>query len=143
MDQAKKATIYRPGAGRDLTDVIFEVEMRDLAYECSYNFDQQGDSVRVNYNILFLARRGPAAETDRVEIPYFSAVTDASRNILAKRLFTVVLEFEDNDVRSQIVEELTQIIPFPAGVDASEYHSFVGLQLTPEQLKESKRRRAR
>ncbi len=35
MDQAKKVTFYLPGPGRDLTDVTFEVEMRDLAYECN------------------------------------------------------------------------------------------------------------
>lgn len=143
MDQAKKVTLYRPGPGRDLTDVTFEIEMRDLAYECNYDFDDAGDSVRVNFNILFLARRGPAAENGRVEVPYFSAVTNASRHILAKRLFTVVLEFEDNDVRSQVVEELTQRIPFPSGADASAYHGFVGLQLTPDQLEESKRSRMR
>ena len=79
MDQAKKVTLYRPGPGRDLTDVTFEIEMRDLAYECNYDFDDAGDSVRVNFNILFLARRGPAAENGRVEVPYFSAVTNASR----------------------------------------------------------------
>ncbi len=143
MDQAKKVTFYLPGPGRDLTDVTFEVEMRDLAYECNYDFDDAGNSVRVNFNVLFIARRGPAAEDGRVEVPYFSAVTNASRHILTKRLFTVVLEFEDNDVRSQVVEELTQTIPFSAGVYVSEYHSFVGLQLTPEQLEESKRNRAR
>ena len=143
MDQAKKITLYRPGPGRDLTDVTYEVEMRDLAYECDYNFDEAGDSVRVNFNVLFLARRGPAAESDRVEVPYFSAVTNPARHILAKEQFSVVLKFEGNDVRSQVVEELTQNIPFPAGTDASEYHSFVGLQLTPQQLQESKRSRAR
>ncbi len=143
MDQAKKLILYRPGPGRDLTDVTYEIEMRDLAYECDYDydFDDAGNSVTVNFNVLFIARRGPAAERDRVEVPYFSAVTTASRHVLAKELFTVVLEFSDNDVRTQVVEELAQTIPFPSDIDVSEYHSFVGLQLTPEQLKESKRDR--
>jgi hypothetical protein len=143
MDQAKKVTFYRPGPGRDLTDVTYEVEIRDLAYECSYDYDDEGDSVAVDFNILFLARRGPAAESNQVAVRYFSAVANAARHILAKQLFTVVLEFPGNAVRTQSVEELAQIIPFPPGADASLYHSFVGLQLTPAQLKHMKRERSR
>ncbi len=141
MDQAKKVTFYRPGPGRDLTDVAYEVEIGDIAFECSYDFDAAGDSVAIALNILFIAQRGPAAEQDRVEVPYFAAVTSASRQILAKKLFTVVLEFEGNAVRAQVVEELAQSIPFPAGADGSAYKSFIGLQLTPGQLEDLRRER--
>jgi hypothetical protein len=141
MDQAKRVTFYRSGSGRDLTDVTYEVEIRDIAFECDYDFDDAIDNVEVRLNILFVAQRGPAAEGGRVEIPYFSAVTDPNRRILAKRLFTVVLEFEGNAVRSQVVEELAQTIPFPPGADGSAYKSFVGLQLTPAQLEDLKRER--
>lgn len=143
MDQAKKATFYRPGPGRDLTDVTYEVEIRDLAYECSYDFDESGDSVKVNFNILFAARRGPAAENNQVAVPYFSAVTNAARHILAKKQFTATLTFLENNLRTQFVEELTQTIPFLVGADASEYLSFIGLQLTPAQLEELRRERDR
>ena len=141
MDQAKQVTFYRPGPGRDLTDVAFEVQIGDIAFECSYDFDDEGDSVAIDLNILFVAQRGPAAEQGRIEVPYFSAVTNAGRHILAKKLFTVVLEFEGNAVRTQVVEELAQTIPFPAGADASAYKSFVGLQLTPGQLEDLRRER--
>jgi|TARA_B100000315_G_scaffold247724_1_gene276832 hypothetical protein len=141
MDQAKRVTFYRPGPGRDLTDVTYEVEIRDIAFECDYDFDDIGDNVELRLNILFVAQRGPAAEGGRVEMPYFSAVTDPSRRILAKKLFTVVLEFEGNAVRSQVVEELAQTIPFPPGADGSAYKSFIGLQLTPGQLEDLKRER--
>jgi hypothetical protein len=53
----------------------------------------------------------------------------------------VVLEFEGNAVRSQVVEELAQTIPFPPGADGSAYKSFIGLQLTPAQLEDLKRER--
>ena len=139
MGQAKKATFYRPGPGRDLTDVAYQVEMRDIAYECRYDFDDEGDSVAIELNILIIAERGPAAEQDRVEVPYFAAVTNAARHILAKELFTVVLEFPGNAVRAQMVEELAQTIPFPPGADVSAYRSFVGLQLTPGQLEDLRR----
>ena len=141
MDQAKKVTFYRPGPGRDLTDVAFEVEIRDIAYECDYDFDDAGNSVAINLNVLFVAQRGPAATEGRIEVPYFAAVTNAGRRILAKKLFNVVMEFEGNAVRSQVVEELAQTIPFPAGANGAAYRSFVGLQLTPGQIEDLRRER--
>ena len=139
MNQAKKVTFYRPGPGRDLTDVAFDVRIGDIAFECSYDFDDAGNSVAINLNILFVAQRGPAAVQDRIKVPYFAAVTNSARRILAKKQFTVELVFEGNAVRSQVVEELAQIIPFPAGSNGSAYKSFIGLQLTPRQLEDLRR----
>ncbi len=139
MDQAKQVTLYRPGPGRDLTDVAYQVDIRDLAYECDYDFDNFDSRVTVNFNILFVAERGPAADQGQIEIPYFVAVTDPGRNILTKKRFSVTLEFEGNAVRAQKVEELAQRIPFPSDADGSDYKSFIGIQLTPGQLDDIRR----
>lgn len=141
MDQAKKVTFYRPGPGRDLTDVAFDIHIGDIAYECDYDFDDDGNSVTVGVNVLFVAQRGPAAEQNRIEVPYFLAVTNANRHILAKKLFTLVIEFEGNTVRAQTIEELTQTTPFPVGANGSAYRTFIGLQLTPKQLEDLRRER--
>ena len=143
LDQAKKVTFYRPGPGRDLTDVTFEVAIRDLAYECSYDFSDDGNSVTVNYNVLFVARRGPAAAADQVEVAYFSAVTNMARKILAKEQFTATLQYSGNEVIAQSVQKLTQTIPFSHGANIWDYHSFIGLQLTTAQWEESKRASSR
>ncbi len=139
MDQAKQVTLYRPGPGRDLTDVTYQVEIRDLAYECDYDFDDIGNRVTVGFNILFVAKRGPAAEQDQIEIPYFVAVADPDKNVLTKKQFFVTLEFEGNAVRAQKVEELVQIIPYPRDDDGSDYKSFIGVQLTSGQLEDIRR----
>jgi hypothetical protein len=139
MDQAKEVTNYRAGPGRDLTDVTYHVAIGDLAYECDYDFDDGRNSVTIAFNILLVAERGPAAEGGRIEVPYFVAVTDPERRILAKRQFSAILEFDGNAVRTQKVEELAQVIPFPHDADGSEYRSFIGLQLTREQLDEIRR----
>jgi len=141
MSQAKKATFYHPGPGRDLTDVVFDVQIGDIAYECSYDFDDVGNSVTVGVNVLFLAERGPAAEQNWMEVPYFVAVTNPNRNILAKKLFTLDMAFEGNGVRAQAVEELVQTIPFPVGVNGAAYKIFIGLQLTAKQLEDLRRER--
>lgn len=141
MDQAKKVTFYRPGPGRDLTDVVLDVRIGDIAYECSYDFDDAGNSVTVGLNVLFVAQRGPAAEQNRIEVPYFVAVTNPFRHILTKKLFTLEMVFEGNAVRAQAVEELAQTIPFPVGANGAAYKSFIGLQLTPTQLEDLRRER--
>ena len=94
MDQAKKVTFYDQGPGRDLTDVALDVQIGDIAYECSYDFDDAGNSVTVGVNVLFLAQRGPAAEQNQMEVPYFVAVTNPNRHILAKKLFTLETQSE-------------------------------------------------
>jgi len=139
MDQAKQVTLYRPGPGRDLTDVTYQVKISDLAYGCDYDFDDIGNRVTVGFNILFVAKRGPAAPNDQIEIPYFVAVVDPGKNILTKKQFFVILEFEGNTLRAQKVEELMQIIPYPKDDNGSDYKSFVGLQLTPGQLEDIRR----
>lgn len=141
MDQAKKVTLYRPGPGRDLTDVAFDVQIGDIAYECSYDFDNAGNSVTVGVNVLFVAQRGPAAEQNRIEVPYFVAVTNPNRHILTKKLFTLEIVFEGNAVRAQTVEKLAQTIPFPVGGNGAAYKTFIGLQLTPKQLEDLRRER--
>ena len=141
MDRAKKVTFYHSGPGRDLTDIAFDVQIGDIAYECSYDFDDAGNSVTVGINVLFVAQRGLAAEQNRIEVPYFVAVTNPNRHILTKKLFTLEIVFEGNAVRAQTVEKLAQTIPFPVGGNGAAYKTFIGLQLTPKQLEDLRRER--
>ena len=106
-----------------------------------FDFDNAGNSVTVGVNVLFVAQRGPAAEQNRIEVPYFVAVTNSNRHILAKKLFTLEMVFEGNAVRAQTVEELAQTIPFPVGVNGAAYKTFIGLQLTTKQLEDLRRER--
>ena len=121
-----------------VVDGVAEVLAKSVV---SYDFDDDGNSVTVGVNVLFVAQRGPAAEQNRIEVPYFLAVTNANRHILAKKLFTLVMEFEGNTVRAQTIEELTQTTPFPVGANGSAYRTFIGLQLTPKQLEDLRRER--
>jgi hypothetical protein len=76
-----------------------------------------------------------------MEALYFVVVTNPNRNILAKKLFTLDMVFEGNDVRAQTVEKLAQTIPFPVGVNGAAYKIFIGLQLTTKQLEDLRRER--
>lgn len=142
LGQANKLTLYRDGPGRDLTDVTFEVEVRDVAWACEYDFDdEEGDSVLMEYNVLISATKGPAADSNEVEVPYFVVIADPTQRITAKEIFNVKLEFEKNTVRAQAVEELRQTIPIAREFIGTDYDTFIGLQFTREQLQDQRRER--
>jgi hypothetical protein len=144
LDQAKMLTLYQEGAGRDLTDVTFEAGLADVSNVCEYDFDEdEGNQVTVQFILLVIATRGPAATTETVEVPYFVAIADPMRRVLAKRVFTAVLDFPDNNVRAQKVEEIEQIIPIAPQFAGPDYLVFVGLQFTREQLEELREKSGR
>ena len=132
------------GPGRDLTDVAFELELREVAVRCDHDVDEdEGGGVQVTFSLPIRAARGPAAETDRVSVPYFVALTDANRQIVAKEVFTTEIVFGAGGVRAGTVDEIEQWIPLGPGDFGAAHETLVGFQLTEAQLEEARRRTAR
>ena len=146
LDQARLLTLYRDGTGRDLTDVAFEVELRNVSARCDLDIDEEeGGSVRVAFDLSIRATRGPAAwaaGTDRLSIPFFVALTDANRQIVAKEVFGAEIAFAATDMRARTVEAIEQWIPLGPGESGAAYETLVGIQLTPAQLEDARRRKA-
>ncbi|MFN8723678.1 MAG: hypothetical protein ACK5YI_22850 [Rhodospirillales bacterium] len=129
LREAAQATTFRPGAGRDATDVAYRARIVDYGGRCSIDTGV----VEVELDLRMAAQRGPAGAADRVGYRYFVAVTDAAQNILAREVFDVDFVFEG---RPQVgsLEQLTQRIPLARGVDGRNYEVLVGFALTPEQV---------
>lgn len=144
LDQAKALTLFRPGPGRDLTDVTFDLRITNLEGDCGYEFnDEASDVVDIAYLVMIEARRGPAAEGKSVTVPYFIAVTDPSRNVVAKQVFDVTLTFEDSAQRARFADEIRQNIPIAEGALGTEYETFVGFQYSRDQLEDTRRLQGR
>lgn len=143
VDEAKAAAYYREGAGRDITDVAFEVAIPSLTGVCEYDFDEGRATVSSVLTIGIEAKRGPAGDSDAVEVPYFVAVVDPDRRILAKEVFRPRLSFAESGIRAQTVEEIEQIIPIGADYVGEDYEILVGLQLDRGQLEENLKRKRR
>jgi hypothetical protein len=137
LADAGQVTLYRPGPGRDLTDVVFEAKMEELKGACSYN----GQRLRVQAKINIVAARGPAATGGKVNFPFFVAVTDSEQNVLAKQVFDSVIEIPDGRRRAGVFEEMEQIVLLNEGETGSDYEVIVGFQLSQEQLDRNRRRR--
>ena len=144
LKQTRLLILYGEGPQRDEANVAFEVELGDVRTRCDYDVDEAaGGGVEVTFALLIDASRGPAAESDRLSAPFFVALTDPSRQIVAKEVFTAEIAFNEGSSSTQTVEEIEHWIPLGPGEDGLAYETLVGLQLTQDQLEDSRRREER
>lgn len=130
---------FRPGAGRDLTDVEFEVSTENLSGSCSYRRD--GTQVEVDLSVTFIVERGPALQGNSVRFPYYIAIVTRDEQIRAKEVFDVDLTFQQGQRRIGVTENSRERIPLGDGEIGLDYQILVGLQLTEEQLAFNRRER--
>ena len=138
LKQTRLLTLYGDGPGRDDANVAFELALRNVTADCDYDLSDRGGGVEVTFALPIRATRGPAAETDRVSVPFFVALADPSRRIIAKEVFTAEIAFDGDGRRAQTAEEIEQWIPLGPGETGARYETLVGFQLTSAQLEESR-----
>ncbi len=137
-------TAFRPGPGRDLTDVVFDARIDGFDGTCETDLDDdRSGQVDVDLQLVFEATRGPANTTRQGKFSYYVAIADRGGAILAKKVFDTELEFEGNRSRVGGIEELTQEIPLRPGQLGEDFDIFVGFQLSPEQLNYNRAKRVR
>jgi len=144
LKQAHMITLYGEGPERDDADVAFEAELRDVRVRCDHDVDEtDGGGIELIFALPIEATRGPAAEGNRLSVPFFVALADPGRQIVAKEVFTADLVFEAESESARTVEEFEQWIPLGPGENGLAYETLVGFQLTQDQLEDSRRRDAR
>jgi len=130
VKETSRMVAFRPGPGRDITDILFEARLPRILVGCSY----AKGMVEVTTTVAIVAARGPADRTRRAPIRYFVAVLDGKDQVIAKREFETVLEFPLNVDRGGTSEDLVQRIPLAPGAKGTDYIIAVGFQLTREEL---------
>lgn len=138
LGDAQKATQFRDGPGRDLTDVTFETELLDYNGECKYE-DQQS-AVIVSFVLQVAASRGPAAAAAEAQVPYFIAIVDKQQNVLSRERFIARVPFREGRRRVAVAEELEQRIPL-AGRRTSDIEILIGLEMPRDQLEKNRLQR--
>ncbi len=118
--------LYRPGGGRDLTDVQIEGRVLSAAGSCK-DGDKAG-TVEATLALRMRFQRGPAAPTRQANILYFVAVA-RDETILNKRLFVQQVTFPQN-VDAVVVTTKPSSVILPVGADRSAggYQLWVGFQ---------------
>lgn len=136
LEDAAQLVAFRPGAGRDLTDVTLRGVVAGFDGGCEY-FD---DHVQVAMRLSILAERGPAAGSNEADLEYFIAIADPEERILNKEVFTTNVTFPTGGSQAGTVETLDYRIPLDQLAAGRFYRILVGFQLTPEQLEYNRTR---
>ena len=131
LGDARSITQFKPGAGRDLIDVQFEGQIAEVAVACGY----EGGAVRMVLNLEIQALRGPAADISATELVYFVAVIGVGDVVLAKSTFGSLFEFRPNQLKTDVVDQLSPTIPIKPGETTSDYRILIGFQLSADELK--------
>ncbi len=130
VGELARLTEFRPGSGRDLTDVVYNAEVARVDFGCTYD---KRVKVTMQTTVNLAIERGPADRDRRADITYFVAVLDPEQRVVARETFTVPVRFDGNFTRMQASEEIEQVITL-GGRSGAGYRVYVGFPLTPEQL---------
>ena len=120
---------FRPGPGRDPTDVLVEAWIDGVGGECS----QDGSDLRAELTVRIGTRRGPATKTDKAALDYFVAITDLQRNVLQRQSFKAAATFLNR--KTIVFQDVLDLrIPMARGAKTDSYAIYVGLQLSEKEL---------
>lgn len=138
LKDASLATQFRQGGGRDLTDVAYEAELEQGTLGCVYERSQS--AVTVTAAVRVVATRGPALQSNDLNLVYFVAVVDKEQNIVGRERFQAQITFSQGQRRAGSVEEIEQVIPIRQGLRGFDYEVLVGFELQPDQLQFNRER---
>jgi hypothetical protein len=131
-------TRFRPGSGRDLTDVAFQVEL--LGYSGACKYDKNGLTVTLNVN--FAVARGPAGGRE-ARFEYFVAIPKLYPSSAAKREFDVAYKFPENAARGDFKDEVEIAVPLANRTNGPSNEIYIGLQLSADELEYNRKQRER
>ena len=131
LAEASTVTKFRPGAGKDLTDVVLTAELAKPKVSCDY--DKDASKVSVTFSFPVAVKRGAAATNEPQTLSYFVAVVDQDNTVLTKQNFTRDISLDQNTTSfSENPDGMTFTIP--QGKKPVGYEVLVGFQLTRDEL---------
>lgn len=139
LDDAKDLTKFKPGPGRDITDILFEAEIVNFVGDCDYD---EGEA-EIQLSVQIRVERGPANKGRQVAFDYFVAIPKFQSLAEGKSVFEVTGEFEGNRTRMLYQDDLDMTIPVKVPSDGAALEIILGFQLTPEELKYNRSRKQR
>ncbi len=95
--------------------------------------------VELDIGLSFTGKLGPkgrmrANDKPYFSYPYFVAVTDRDRNLLAKEVFSASMTFNRDEDDHTYMENLKQLIPIDNKGQANDFIVMIGFQMTKSQL---------
>ncbi|WP_439814056.1 hypothetical protein [Zavarzinia sp. CC-PAN008] len=128
LKDTERVTVFRPGSGRDITDILYEGEVTQVALTCR----ARDESISVDVKLAVVARRGPVSDIGDAEQPIF-AVAARGEAVALRTGEMLDLSFNRDGVA---IEETTVSFEIPREGQESPraLDVLVGFVLTREQL---------
>lgn len=129
-----KFTRFRPGTGRDITDVVLKGEITGYTGSCKYKKDDKKMVMTLQVQMTFT--HGPAAAGAEARAEYFIAVPAFFPKPEAKQTFGVQFSFEPPADHVRITDNEVELTLPMADVakDLPNRDIYIGFQLTPDEL---------
>lgn len=133
LADAEKFTQFRPGRGRDITDIIAEGEIAGFKGACQYG--KRNESIEMTLSVSFALTRGAANDDGLVSFPYFVAVPSMFPDPAGKAVMPVTVQFPANLSKVRYNdEEVSLSLPLTVGQSGAAYEVIIGFQLDEDQL---------
>jgi hypothetical protein len=139
LKDAQSQTSYKPGAGRDITDVLHRVQLVDFKGFCEY--DKKRTKIDITLSLIFNVERGPANQDRKARFDYFAAIPKFHPAPEGKKVLSLTTEFKGNQTRLRVIDEIKMQIPLTAPVKLKDYAIYLGLQLSRDDLEQNRLRK--
>ena len=141
LQDADKVTVYRPGPGRDITDILYEAKLLGFFGDCEYvGEDGVFHEVVVSLRAKFKLARGPADSTRIAELKYFVAIPEFFPAPEGKRQFVRRVRFPIGRNNITINDDFVEIrIPLTKDRKGPGSRVYLGFHLTQDQLNLNRR----
>ncbi len=147
LPEGASLTKFLPGPGRDIIDIVYQVEISDILRSCEYDIDDdtKAGTIEVELTFVIAAERGAADRRRLAAFQYFVAVTDRNKTVLNKNAFDASVTFPGNRGRLTWTDDrkVSLNIPVKAGQSGSDFEIIAGFQMSREEMEFNRRRRAR
>ena len=142
LKNADEITVYKPGAGKNLRDIIFEAELTGFKGECEYTGENNAHTkVVLTLQLGLDITRGPAEKTRRVKLSYFVAIPDFFPKPEGKVSFIRVIRFpKDRNSITLLDEAIEIVIPLNKNRRGPQTKVLVGFELSKSQLEFNRQR---
>ena len=133
LKSANSITFFRPTPIQDFTDILATITIVDFTGECKYN--KKRTKVNISLKLTFDIKRGPADRKKETNFHYFVAIPKFHPAPKGKNIFPLRAQFKGNQTRIKLLDEISIEIPMAKTSKVNQYSVYIGLQLTPQQLK--------
>ncbi len=137
VTDAATLTRFKPGAGRDPRDVMFEASLLGAGTACSMGRGKMD----IDLKMRIAVNAGPSVATGTSSIPYFVRVIDGSGAVRQGQDFNADYKLSAANPRGASIEEISLTLPYNNPSDLGGYRIAVGLKPTQEELQYNRRAR--